>query len=477
MSKRKNFYPTKPKQNNTIEWGKMNTDNKDNDYLNISMLLNKPLVKFNDNAQSQFAQWKKTFKDDWHNGPASLNANNSIIQYSSFITERLSYYECASLATDTTILNAITKKANALIENGGEIILQDDTPNKDETLTKIEERFKSLDVLQKMNDLIRAALTYGRADLFIDVNSKDLSKPFILDEKVQSINPIANLKVVEPAFMSPYDIDMINVLNEDYMKPKSWVIQGASTVHSSRLMSLIPYDIPVLLKPLFNFGGVSLPQLMKKYVRSADSSREAIADLILRFKTDIIKSDLPSINIDKAIERAKAHNAQRNNTGLTYLGEKEEFLQITTPLTNLDKLSAQFKEDVSASCQTPTNLLYGTTPGGLNNTGEFDLDNYYDGLESFQRSKLKPIIEKILHMICLELGLDLKPEYEFNPLKKEDEKLVAEIKEKYIKNANDMLASQLISRDNAIEYLKIKEVIPDNFNVTVVEVEQENSNK
>jgi len=119
MSKRRNFYPTKPKQNNTIEWGKMNTDNKDNDYLNISMLLNKPLVKFNDNAKDQFTEWKKTFKDDWHNSPASLNANNSIIQYSSFITERLSYVECASLATDTTFLNAITKKANALIENGG----------------------------------------------------------------------------------------------------------------------------------------------------------------------------------------------------------------------------------------------------------------------------------------------------------------------------------------------------------------------
>lgn len=454
MAKRR-YYPSIQKDRQSSDWNKIATEQT----LPLDLT---PMNRFGDTKI--FKEWVDRFEDEWINRVASINDNNSIAQYNEYILNRLSYVECSHLAIDPIINNAISKFANGMIRKGGEIILEE-IDNPEETITKIEKRFNELGGLEKISELIKVCLTYGRASLFIDVDVTvdKLEKPLIFNSKIFASKPVQNLQIVPPYGMGASSVETSNMLNKDYMKPSSWYVQGAGNVDSSRLIDLVIFDCPDLIKPVFNFGGISLCQFMKNYVSAADSTRQALADIMLRFKTDIIQSDLLKVNMQEATERAKANNRTRNNLGMLLLTKDEVFTQVNTPISGLEKISAHQMEYVSVSGRTPATILFGLTPAGLNATGEFELDSYYDELQSIQNSDIKPVIEKILHIICLEMGLDIKPEYRFNELKKDNELINAQTQGTYIDNATKLKDGGFVIEEQGIEYLKAKKVLEDNF--------------
>jgi len=444
---------------------------------NIQLEDIRPLTTFTDalavKVGENFNEWKDRFNDEWENNVASINAHNSIAQYNEYILNRLSYVECSYLAIDTIINNAITKFANGCTNKGGEIIIDDKVDNPEEVLKKIEDRFEDLGGLKLINDLMQVALIYGTADLFIDVNTENekLVDALIMKSEVFTQNKITNLQIVPPYTKGAISVETVNVLDKNYMKPNTWYIQGAGSVDSSRLISLTPFECPTLLKPIFNFGGVSLCQFMKNYVSTADSTRQSIADIILRFKTDIIQTDLLQTNMSEAIDRAKANNQTRNNLGMLLLTKDEVFTQINTPIAGLERISAHMMEYVSVSGRQPSTILFGTTPSGLNSTGEIELDIYYQELSSLQNSKIKPIIEQLLKMICLELGLDINPKWKFNELKKDNEVENVTVETGKIDNVIKMQDAGQITPEQGNTLLKDKGVIPDSMKYTEQEID------
>lgn len=473
MAKRR-FYPSTPKtkqnnHNNQTNWKNTFQDDTLSIHYDIT-----PMVNFQDEAvNTQFNAWKNKFQDDWINSVASINSHNSIAQYNEFILNRLSYVECSHLSIDPIINNAITKFANGCIRKGGEIELGDDIEIEDSEnlIKKIEKRFNELGGLEKINELITTCLTYGSSHLFIDVDGKDLTKKLVLSSSVFEKNKISNLQVIPPYGMGASAVETVNMLDKDYMTPSMWYVQGGGTIHSSRLIELIIFEAPNLIKPIFNFGGISLCQFMKNYVSTADSTRQSLADIMLRYKTDIIQSDLVKVNPLDAKDRADAINRHRNNLGLLLLTSQEQFHQVNTPISGLERISAHQMEYVSVAGRTPATILFGLTPAGLNATGEFELDSYYDELSSLQNSKIKPVIEQILHMICLELGYDIKPQYKFNELKKDNELTNAQVQGTYIDNATKMKDGAYLTEEQVVEYLKSKNVLPDNFDYTEREID------
>ena len=457
----KRHYPSTPRNKQTTNWN----ETYDNNIQEISL---EPLTTFRDaEAKKNFDVWSANFQDEWINRVASINDNNSVSQFNEFLLKRLSYAECSHLAIDTIINNAINKTSKNLTRTGIDIKFYDEVEDGDELLNKIEKRFEELGGLSKISELIETSLIYGQASLFIDVNTKndDLTKKLVLAQEVFNKNKVNHLKVVAPYGMSASDVETANMLNKDFMIPKSWYVQGAGVVDSSRLMQLTIFDCPDLIKPLFNFGGVSLCQFMKNYVSTADSARQSLADIMLRYKTDIIKSDLVKVNPNEAKSRASAINRHRNNLGLLLLTEGEEFMQVNTPIAGLERISAHLMEYVSVSARMPNTILFGLTPAGLNATGEFELDSYYSELKSIQESKIKPIIEKLLTIICLELEIDKKVYIEFNEFKQEDEQLKADIETKQVANSIMLRDSGLASDEQAIEYLIEKGVLSSGYEV------------
>lgn len=455
MSKNKRYYYKPKQEQKEAQWSQVAPNQT------LELDLPRP-TRFGDEAV--FNDWKNRFMDDWQNNVASINANNSVTQHNEFILKRLSYVECSHLSTDTIIHNAITKYQNEIFREGGIISLPQDTDNADEIISYLEEKIKEKKVYETIKEAIKTSLEYGAAYIFIDSNTEDTEKPYIIKPEAIKLNSLAHLKVVPPYTMGAQEVDTVNVLNQDYMKPSKWYVQGAAgSVHASRLIPLIIFKCPDLIKPIYNFGGISLTQFMRNYVGLADSTRQSLSDIMLRFRLDAIKSDLAKINPLQARDRAESINRQKNNLGLLLLTKEEEFVQTITPTSGLDKISAHLMEYVAVSARMPSVKLFGLTPSGFNQTGDFDLQNYYDEMSAIQNNDIKPIIEKILYIFMLEKGLDIRPEFTFNQLSKQSELELAQIKDTYTNMADKMIADGLMTQDQAIEFLKKHEVLDDSF--------------
>ena len=460
---RKKFYPSQRKskleQYNQIISSQLPTE----------LDLNPPVRFSDEKTTAVFENWKNRFLDDWSNSIANINANNGLSQYNEYLLNRLSYAECAFLASDSIINNAITKYANEILRKGGNIIVNcDDMGVKESLREKLEKRLHDLNFFSLLNEAIKTSLAFGGALIFIDVNAEDLAEPLYDKAKILSKNKIQGLRVVPPYLCGASDVETANPLNNGFMKPKKWFISGNSgVVDSTRVVPLIIFDAPSLIKPLFNFFGISLTQFMKSYVASADIARQSLSDMLLRFRSEIIKSDLIKINPTEAVSRAKAINKQKNNNALILLTKDEEYIQSITPLSGLDKLIAQLQENVAVSARLPSVKLLGLTPSGFNATGDFDLASYYDEIMSLQNSVIKPVIEQILNLLVKEAGWDdITATYDFNILEKSSDLDKAQVKNLEMDFINKAIGAGILTDEQGFNYLKAKGFIEASFDFT-----------
>lgn len=450
---RKNPRNTRQNENNfqNINWDNIATSTPK------TLDLSAPFRFSDKKCEAVYNAWADKFSDEWSNNLANINAGNSIAQYSDFIAQRLNYSECAFLATDSIINNAISKYSNEILRRGGKIIL--DIENKDEQARiekMLNDRLVELQFWDILKEAIETSLIYGGALIFIDTfKADDLSEPLYLKKEILSQNKLRGFRVIPPYLVGASEVETSNPLSYDYMKPSKWFVSGNSgLIDESRILTLTIFNAPLLLKPLYNFLGISLAQFMKNYVASADIARQSLSDIFLRFKTDAIKSDLIKINLNEAKARAESINRQRNNLGILLMTKDEELIQTITPLTGLDKLIAQFQENIAVSARMPAVKLLGLTPSGFNATGDFDLASYYDEIMSLQNAIIKPFIEKVLKILALELDLDLIPTYEFNIIER-----ASEIDKITAKNAEADFVSKaiqdgILTSEQAFNHLK-----------------------
>lgn len=460
---RKKFYPSQRKskleQYNQIISSQLPTE----------LDLNPPVRFSDEKTTAVFENWKNRFLDEWSNSIANINANNGLSQYNEYLLNRLSYAECAFLASDSIINNAITKYANEILRKGGNIVVNcNDMGVKESLREKLEKRLHDLNFSSLLNEAIKTSLAFGGALIFIDVNAEDLAEPLYDKAKILSKNKIQGFRVVPPYLCGASDVETANPLNKGFMKPKKWFISGNSgVVDSSRVIPLIIFDAPTLIKPMFNFFGIPLTQFMKSYVASADIARQSLSDMLLRFRSEIIKSDLIKINPTEAVSRAKAINKQKNNNALILLTKDEEYIQSITPLSGLDKLIAQLQENVAVSARLPSVKLLGLTPSGFNATGDFDLVSYYDEIMSLQDSVIKPVIEQILNLLVKEAGWDdITATYDFNILEKSSDLDKAQVKNLEMDFINKAIGAGILTDEQGFNYLKAKGFIEASFDFT-----------
>lgn len=459
MEKKKRFYPSKRK--NTIANVELPQEERVLD-------LSAPF-RLQDQATNElYTKWQRRFVDEWVNPQASINSNNSIGGLSEYFINRLSYYECASLSTDTIIHKAINTIANEIFNKGGEFIILSDFEDKEGAIERLEDRLKELNFWALIKELTRKSLTYGTAFLYLSTNGDNdtLATPLnIKDFKGGNNigNLIDNLVVVEPYMLGASEVDSMNPLNPAYMKPRSWYVGGFGAVHHTRLLQLSFFEVPNLIKPLFNYGGISLCQLMRNYVRDADNIRQSLAELFLRFRTMIIKTPMLRNNPQEVVSRGKNIAKSKNNLGLLLLSENEDYIETITPITGLDRIQSQAFENMVISSGLPATKLLGISPSGFNSTGEFDLVNYYDTISGYQNNIIKPVIIQVAQGILYNLSIDATLDFEFKPLQKLDEKQIAETKAINSTTAVNLQEAGILSSEQAFDFCKENAVIPDSF--------------
>lgn len=306
-----------------------------------------------------------------------------------------------------------------------------DDGDKTAQIQQIEQRFKDLNIRDAFRRLSEIDGFFGRAQLYISIKGNDDDKtPLIVDVATIPKGTLLGFQTVEPIWTSPCNYNSSHPTRSDFYKPESWYVLSRE-VHSSRLLTFISRPVTDILKPSYNFGGVSLSQLMTPYVQQWFSTRDHVSDLLRNFSTCVLKTNLASVLAagtgEELTARAQLFNQHRDNKGLMLVDkDSEDFANITTPLSGLHELQAQAQEHMCAPSHMPLVKLTGITPSGLNASSDGEIQVWYDHLHSEQEVFFRPHLTTVLQIVQLDLfgAIDPAIDFEFVPM---DEPTAAEL--------------------------------------------------
>lgn len=311
-------------------------------------------------------------------------------------------------------------------------------PQNQDKIEQLEKAFRDF----KVQDLLRRAALidaeFGRSQLHIGIKGQENSQELPLTVSPQGIpkGSLERLSVIEPYWTTPFSWNSMDPTRPNWYAPQSWFVMGRKT-HTSRLLTFISREVPDLLKPAYNFGGISLQQLMQPYVNQWLRTRNSVSDVIHNFSTMVLSTNMQATLSGEADDgtslfaRAQLFTTTRDNKGLMLLDKaSEELLQVNTPLSGLEGLQAQSQEHMCAPSHIPIVKLFGMTPSGLNNSTEDEITVFYDYIKAMQELLFSAHLDTLLKVFQLHLfgSVDDSIGYEFVPLTEQTMKELSEIR-------------------------------------------------
>ena len=299
-------------------------------------------------------------------------------------------------------------------------------------LEKAIEHFDLLGVFQRaaMHDCF-----FGRAQISINIKGAQEDLPLVLAPQTIRQGSLESMTTVEAMWTSPSAYNALDPTAPDFYRPRSWFVLGKE-VHASRLLTIITRPMPDILKPAYNFSGISLSQLAEPYVNNWLRTRQSVSDLINNFSITALKTNMGQVlqgSCDGAdvFARADLFTLTRSNRGLMLLDqESEDLVQVNTPLSGLHELQAQAQEHMCSVSRIPAMVLTGISPSGLNASSEGEIRAFYDWIKSQQQSFWYHPLDICIKVIMLHLWgeIDQAIGFEFNPLWQTSAKEESEIR-------------------------------------------------
>lgn len=313
---------------------------------------------------------------------------------------------------------------------------QDDDTDSADKIKAIEAEFKRLGVRQAVQKAAEHDCLFGRGQLFVGVRGAERNLPLILSPATVPQGSLESVVPVEAVWTTPAAYNALDPVAPDFYRPSSWFMLGRE-VHASRLLTIITRPLPDILKPAFNFAGMSLSQLAEPYVNNWLRTRQSVADLINNFSITVLSTSMEQIlqgDDDGAdlLARADLFNATRSNKGLMLLDkDREELTQVNAPLSGLHELQAQSQEHMCSVSRMPAIILTGISPSGLNASSDGEIRVFYDWIAAQQEAYWREPLETILKVVQLSLfgEIDQDIGFEFRPLYQMTPKELAEIRE------------------------------------------------
>lgn len=311
--------------------------------------------------------------------------------------------------------------------------------------------------------------------------------PLVADGSKYWSEPL-NLQNVQPGrgnfkALNLVDIQKISQLNlsndpfaADYDKPQSYSINGQD-VHISRcivfdgdpLLSMSSTNVYQLGR--INPSGFSESVLTPIYdllIRVTGSQQGAyhlinMASVLLA-KVDQLKELSGTNNKALAVIQQLMYSISIFNAGIIE-GKGVDITQHSATFGSVPELLMMFLQILSASCDIPATRFLGQAPGGLNATGESDLENYYNVIDAYQRMELKPRLRQLFDIIgCCQWGYTAwqvkkqKLDFNFPALWNLTEKEEAEKNEIIARSYVGLFDANIINAQQLFDELKARQI-------------------
>lgn len=271
-------------------------------------------------------------------------------------------------------------------------------------ITLLEKEEKRLRLPQRVTLALQQSRLFGGAGIYFSIKNDDPALPLDLDTVKQG--SLEFLTVFPRGSLSPGDTET-DPLSPDYGLPQWYEISSGSgataRIHRSRLVLFKGNELLLAQAGSENSDGWGDSVLMSAYeaVRNADSTASNIASLVYEAKVDVLQiPDLANVMADNRTrglleQRVVLSGALKGNNGMLIIDGDEEYSQKQFNFAGLPDISYQALQAVSGAADIPITRFLGQSPAGLSSTGESDLKNYYDAVNSMQSLVMTPAMERL----------------------------------------------------------------------------------
>lgn len=337
------------------------------------------------------------------------------------------------------------------------------TPEMQDALDRVERQTRTR---ARLNEGMRWGRLYGgAAGLIMIKGQEDLSKPLDLD------------MVFPGSFQGLYILDrwqgvtpnMEVVFEGGDPVPESYSITDArgytvTNVHHSRLIRFTGRDLPFLEKVAEMYWGESEVEALYKDVVAHDNVSANMAALTFQANINTMEykglEQLFSIGSTQAQRRfwnvMQAQSVLRSNFGTQLVEEGTKLTNTQYTFTGLQEVYESMALNLCGASHYPMTKLFGRSPSGLNATGESDLKNYYDYVDSQREAKVRPVLQKLLPVLAMSAWGFVPDDLDFTfpPLWTPTATETAEIALKKAQAIRDTFQAGLFQADTAMKELK-----------------------
>ena len=235
-------------------------------------------------------------------------------------------------------------------------------------------------------------------------------------------------------------------------------------VHHSRVVRFTVRELPYVERISESYWGLSELEHVYTELNKRNTSSANIAQLILQANIRTYKmNELGELLVatDAKSQRdlyqtLMMQNFLMSNMGMNVMDKEDDFVTNQYTFSGLNDIYESFMLDIAGAAEIPVTKLFGRSPAGMNATGESDLINYYDKVKQQQESILRPILEKLLPIMCLStwgvIPDDLN--FEFNPIRDSSESERADLMSKYTGAVIQAYQANVVSQKVALKELR-----------------------
>lgn len=312
----------------------------------------------------------------------------------------------------------------------------DITPEMQDALDRVERKTR---LRAQVNEGLRWGRLYGgAAGLILIRGQEDLSRPLDLD------------MVYPGSFQGLYILDrwqgvtpnMGLVFEGGEPVPESYSITDAQghtvvNVHHSRLVRFTGRDLPYLERVAELYWGESEIEALYKEVVAHDNVSANMA--ALTFQANINTMEVKGLEqllsmASPAVQKRflnvmQAQSVMQSNFGMRLVEEGSKLTNTQYHFNGLREVYESMCFNLCGASHYPMTKLFGRSPSGLDATGDGDLQNYYDYVDSQREAKFRPALQKLLPVLAMSAWGFVPDDLDFTfpPLWTPTAKEVAEI--------------------------------------------------
>lgn len=288
--------------------------------------------------------------------------------------------------------------------------------------TAIREAEKLYNVQSVTQDAFKWAGLYGGAGVLM-ITDQPFNKPLRVKKIKQG--SLKRLLVLDRMFINGQAFNVTNPLAENYMLPDYFVVNGGSQqIHYSHFVKAPGAPLPMRLRMINGGWDDSRLRRCLEDVKDAVSAKGGVAALIQEANIDVINrenlaNDLAAGDMDDVIaQRYNIFGMMKSLYRLALLDKNEEFDRKQISFGGLGEILSVLMEWTAGAAGIPMTRLFGVQAKGLGDSGQGDMNNYYNTIRGGQESKYRPFLKRI-DEVLIRSTLGTMPDgldFEFAPL-------------------------------------------------------------